>query len=170
VRNGVKKSADSYIGLCNLLERLAKRNQGMAADSLRFSQALVSLTEESESTYATDTNDVPLMNEGIKSTARHLETCQTLMEDEAKAWDEGALEDFKRQRDTLVSIRDMFDRRDRFAKDNIPQLERRIEANEAKLSQIKSKPEGTVKPGEAEKVEQAILAVRSPLLAHLFEY
>ena len=159
VRSGVRRSAETYIGLCNLLERLTKRSQGIAADSLRFSQSLRSLTEDSEPTYATDTNDVPLLNEGIKATAKHLETSHSLLEDEARAWDEGVLEDLKRQRDCLVSVRDMFDRRDRYARDNIPQLEKRIEGNEAKLAGIRAKPEGSVKPGELEKVEQAILSV-----------
>ena len=164
VRAGVKKSADTYIGLCNLMERLAKRNQGVAADNLRFSTALKSLTEELESTYATDTSDVPALNDGIKSTARHLETSHSLLEDEARAWDEGVLEDFKRQRDALVSIRDMFDRRDRYAKNNIPQLERRIDNNQAKLTTLRSRPEGTVKPEEQQKLEEAIMSVSTCLM------
>lgn len=122
-------------------------------------QALRSLTEDTESTYATDNNDVPSLNEGIKSTAKHLETSYSLLEDEARAWDEGVAEDLKRQRDCLVSVRDMFDRRDRYARNNIPQLERRIESNENKLANLRAKPEGTVRPGEQEKVEQAILSV-----------
>ena len=158
VRSGVRQSADHYIGLCNLLERLTKRNQGVAADHLRFSQALTNLVEASESTYATDTNDVPLLNEGINATARHLSVCQDLLEDEARAWDQGVLEDFKKQRDTLVSMRDVFDRRDRYARDNIRQLERRIEANENKLRNILTGTGG--KPGEQEKLEQAVRAVR----------
>ena len=158
VRSGVRQSTDHYIGLCSLLERLTKRSQGVAADYLRFSQALTNLTEASQSTYATDTNDVPLLNAGIGSTAKHLMMSQTLLEDEARAWDEGVLEDFKKQRDTLVSIRDMFDRRDRYAKDNIPQLERRIEANENKLAGIMAGAGG--KPGEQEKLELAVRAVR----------
>ena len=169
MRSGVRRSAETYIGLCNLLERLTKRNQGVAADSLRFSQSLRSLTEDTENAYATDSNDVPLLNEGIKATAKHLETSHSLLEDEARAWDEGVLEDMKRQRDCLVSIRELFDRRDRYAKDNIPQLERRIEGNEAKLASIRAKPEGSIKPGELEKIEQAILSVShpfSPLLAY----
>ncbi|KAL8835761.1 MAG: hypothetical protein Q9170_003193 [Blastenia crenularia] len=157
VRSGVRQSAESYINLCTLLERLLKRNQGIAADYLRFSTALINLTENSESTYATDTNDVPLLNEGIKSTAKHLTTSQTLLEDEAKAWDEGVLEDFKKQRDTLVGVREMFDRRDRYAKDNIPYLERRIESNEHKLQGLMNRPPNApVKPGEQEKLEQAV--------------
>jgi len=166
VRSGVKQSSEQYISLCGLMERLAKRNQGIAADYLRFSQALMTVTETSQSTYATDTNDVPLLNEGISSTAKHLTTSQSLLEDEARAWDEGVLEDFKKQRDTLVSVRDMFDRRDRYAKDNIPYLERRIESNENKLAGLMGIPEGTAaKPGEQEKLEQAVRAVSSTLLS-----
>lgn len=158
VRSGVRVSAENYINLCSLLERLTKRNQGIAADYLRFSQALISLTENSRDTYAMDTNDVPLLNEGISSTAKHLGTSQSLLEDESRAWDEGVLEDLKKQRDTLVAVRDMFDRRDRYARDNIPQLERRIENNEHKLAGLMGRPEGG-KPGEREKLEQAVRAV-----------
>ena len=164
VRSGVKRSAEVYINLCTLLERLAKRNEGLAADHLRFSLALQSLTEMTRDTYAIDTNDVPLLNEGIKATARHLSASQSLLEDEARAWEEGMLEDLKRQRDCLVGVREMFDRRDRYARNNIPQLERRIENNERKLQELRARPQGGVKPGEIEKVEESIFKVwpRSP--------
>ena len=160
VRSGVRRSSDTYVGLCGLLERLVKRNQGIATDYLRFSHALLVVTEATESTYATDTTDVAPLNEGINSTAKHLTVSQTLLEDEARAWDEGVLEDFKYQRDTLVAIRDMFDRRDRYARDNIPQLERRIENNEKKLAGLMERADGaTNRPGEQEKLEQALRAV-----------
>jgi sorting nexin-8 len=161
----VKRSSEIYIQLCTLLDRLAKRNEGLAADSLRFSLALTSLTESSMDTYAIDTNEVPLLNEGINATAKHLSTSQTLLEDEAKAWDEGVLEDLKKQRDTLVGMRDMFDRRDRLARDNIPQLERRIETSEAKLEALRLKPDGAVKPGEVEKVENSIIKDKESIVA-----
>ncbi|KAL1626156.1 Sorting nexin mvp1 [Diplodia seriata] len=157
VRSGVRRSAEMYINLCQLLERLCKRNEGMAADYMRFGLALQSLTEASKDTYFVDTNDVPLLNEGLNSTSKHLQSSQSLLEDEARAWDEGVLEDLKRQRDCLVSMRDMFERRDRLDRDNIPQLERRIHNNENKLQGIRDRPEHLVKPGEKEKVEEAIL-------------
>lgn len=160
VRSGVRRSAETYINLCAMMERLTRRNEGMAAEFFRFSQALQSLTEISQDTYAVDTNDVPLLNEGLNSTARHLDQSKQLLEDEARGWEEGVLEDLKRQRDTLVSVRDMFDRRDKYAKDNIPALERRIANNETKLQNIRNKPADLVKPGEAEKVEDAISKVR----------
>ncbi|KAK2748165.1 Sorting nexin mvp1 [Myotisia sp. PD_48] len=156
VRSGVRRSAEIYINLCNLLDRLVKRNQGVAAEYFRVSRALQSLTESTPDTYAVDTNDVPLLNNGINSTAKHLLSSQGLLEDEARAWDMGVLEDFKGQRDCLVAMRDLFDRRDRYAKDNIPQLEKRIETNERKLQELRTRGEGTVKTGEAEKLEDAI--------------
>jgi sorting nexin-8 len=155
VRNGVKRSAEIYINLCTLLERLAKRNDGLAADHLRFSLALQSLTEVTKDTYAVDTSDIPSLNAGITATARHLSASQSLLEDEARGWTEGVLEDLKRQRDCLVSVREMFDRKDRYARNNIAQLERRIEASEQKLQDLRARP-GAVKPGEIEKVEDSI--------------
>jgi len=159
VRSGVRRSADIYISLCSLLERALKRKEGLATEYLRFSTTLQSLIEVSEDTYRIDTNDVPLLNEGINSTARHMFVDQSIVEDEGKSWDEGVIEDFKRQRDGLVSMRDMFDRRERLAKDNIPQLERRIQGNETRLAGIRSNPDQQRNSGEAEKVEDAIMKV-----------
>jgi sorting nexin-8 len=163
VRSGVRRSTEVYINLCNMMERLAKRNEGIAAEYARFSGALLSLTEASKDTYAVDTNDVPLLNEGLNSTAKHLDQSRQLLDDEAKGWEEGVLEDLKKQRDCLVSMRDLFDRRDKYAKDNIPQLEKRIANNEQKLQAIRSKPAELVKPNEAEKVEDAIFKVNFPV-------
>ncbi|OXV09513.1 hypothetical protein Egran_02722 [Elaphomyces granulatus] len=163
VRTGVKRSAEIYINLCTLLERLTKRNEGLAADQLRFSLALKSLTEAVKAAYAVDTSDVPLLNEGIRATARHLSVSQNLLEDEARAWNDGVLEDMKRQRDSFVSMRDLFDRRDRYARDSIPQLERRIESNERKLQDLRTRPQGA-KPGEIEKVEEAIMRDKASIV------
>lgn len=158
-RQGVRRSADLYIAACNLLDRLVKRTEGVAADHGRLALSLASLIETSADTYATDTNEVPLLNDGLSATSKHLQNTRALLEDESKAWDAGVLEDLKRQRDALVSLRDMFDRRERLDKDNIPQLERRIQSNETKLAGLRAKPEGIVKPGEVEKVVEAIIKV-----------
>lgn len=158
VRSGVRRSSELYINLCTLVERLCKRKEAIAGEYGRMNLNLNSLAESSADSYAIDPNDVPMLNEGIKSTAKHIGSSQSLLEDEARAWDEGLLEDLKTMRDAHVSMRDMFDRRDRYAKDNIPQLERRIEANGQKLQNIRAKGEAA-KPGEAEKVENAITAV-----------
>ncbi|KAJ6439857.1 putative glucose transporter rco-3 [Purpureocillium lavendulum] len=156
-RSGVRRSAELYIAVCNIMDRLVKRTEGVAADHARIAMSLTSLTETSADTYATDTNEVPLLNDGLVAMSKHLRTCQTLLEDESRGWDEGVLEDLKRQRDALVSVRELFERRERLDKDNIPYLERRIQTNETKLANLRSKPEGMVKPGEIEKVAEAII-------------
>ncbi|KAK6849018.1 hypothetical protein PG990_002114 [Apiospora arundinis] len=139
------------------MDRLVKRSEGVAADHARMAVALGSLTEASTDTYATDTNDVPLLNDGLVAMSKGLRTAQSLLEDESRAWDAGVLEDLKRQRDSLVSVRDMFERRERLDKDNIPYLERRIQNNETKLAGLRAKPDGLVKPGEIERVVENII-------------
>lgn len=166
VRLGVRRSAELYINLCNLVERLCKRKEAIAAEYGRFGMNLTSITETTNDAFAIDTNDVPLLNEGVKATAKHLKTSQNLLEDESRAWDEGVLEDLKSVRDGMVALRDMFDRRDRLARDNIPQLEKRIYQSENKLSGIKAKGDAA-KPGEAEKVENSIVNV-SLIVSALF--
>lgn len=143
------------------MDRLVKRAEGVAADHARIAQSLIAMTETSADTYATDTNEIPLLNDGLTAMSKHLRTAQTLLEDESRGWDEGVLEDLKRQRDALVSVREMFERRERLDKDNIPYLERRIQANETKLASLRAKPEGTLKPGEIEKVAESIIKVRT---------
>jgi len=156
-RFAVKRSADLYITVCNTMDRLVKRTEGVAADHARLAVSLSSLVDATAETYATDTSDVGQINAGLTSTGKHLRTAQHLLEDEARAWEVGVLEDLKRQRDTLVSVLDMFARRDRLDRDNIPALERRIEANEAKLQTLRARPDGVGRPGDIEKVVEAIL-------------
>jgi sorting nexin-8 len=158
-RSGVRRSSDLYINACNLMDRLVKRSEGVAADHARLAVSLSSLTEASKDTYATDTNDVPLLNDGLVSMSKRLKTAQGLLEDESKAWEAGVLEDFKRQRDALVSVRELFERKERLDRDNIPYLERRIQTNETKLAGLRAKPEGLVKPGEIERVVENIIKV-----------
>lgn len=170
VRAGLRKSAEIYIQLCGLMERLERRHEGIAADYARFSLALNSLTDASEATYAVDevsayNGDIPALNDGLSAIAKRLSTSQNLLEDEAKAWDEGVLEDLKRQRDTLVSMRELFDRKERYAVDNIPQLTKRIATTETKLATLRNKPPAAVKPGEIEKLESAIARDKESIIA-----
>jgi sorting nexin-8 len=141
------------------MDRLTKRAEGVAADHGRLAVSIESLTQASADAYATDTNEVPLLNDGLMAMNKHIRQSQQLMEEESRAWDQGVLEDLKRQRDALVSVKEMFERRDRYDRDNIPQLEKRIQNNETKLANLRAKPDSLVKPGEIEKVTEAIIKV-----------
>jgi len=118
----------------------------------------------SEATYKMDTSEIALLNDGLNSVSKHFNTAQSIMEDEVKAWDVGILEDLKRHRDALVSMRELFDRKDKYAVDNIPYLEKRIRTTEEKLRNTRSKPQEQVKPGEIEKMESSIVADRESIV------
>ncbi|EGP90019.1 uncharacterized protein MYCGRDRAFT_99206 [Zymoseptoria tritici IPO323] len=163
VRSGVRRSADLYINLCTLVERLCKRKEALAAEYGRLNLNLVTLTEVTADTYAIDPSDVSALDVGLRGSARHINTSQSLLEDEARAWDEGVLEDLKTMRDGLVSVREMFERKDRLARDNIPQLEKRIAGNESKLAAVRAKGDGA-KVGEADKVIAAITADKQSIV------
>lgn len=158
-RSGIVRSAESYIHICNLFDRLVRRNEGFGAEQLRVARALQGLTESIPDTYTGVSNEIQLLNSGIMATATHLMTSQTLLGDESQAWNDGMLEDLKRQRDRLISMREMFDRRDRLTSNTIPQLEQQIEANEKKLEELRGRREGSVKPGEIERFEQSLQKV-----------
>jgi len=163
-RAGIKRSCETYIQMCILLERFGKRAEGVAADYRRISSTLTSLTEMSETTYATDTTEVALLNDGLNSVAKHYNEAEAIMEDEIRALDTGVLEDFKRQRDTLVAMRDLFERRDKYATDNIPALEKSIRANEDRLRAARAKPVEQVKAGEIEKLESSITSDKANIV------
>ena len=164
-RNGIRRSADIYTNLCILLDRLAKRNEGLAADQLRISLSLRSLSDASADTYATDTSGILNINESLRASAKHLSDGQILLIDEARAWDQGVVEDLKKQRDSLVSMRELFDRRDMYDKDNIPYLERRVQKNDKKLTEIRSKPDGEANRLEIGKITKAITSDKQSIVS-----
>lgn len=82
-----------------------------------------------------------------------------VLADESRAYDEGILEDLKRQRDVLVAMKDTFDRRDRLAGDNVVSLEKRITNTEVKIQTIRSKPDAQSQVDKITKHEEQIKKV-----------
>jgi sorting nexin-8 len=91
--------------------------------------------------------------------ARGLDLVSGVLIDESRAWDEGILEDLKRQRDVLVAMKEAFDRRDRLAVDNVPSLEKRITNAETKIQTIRGKPDASSKEDQIVKLEDQIKKV-----------
>ena len=115
---------------------------------LRITQALQTISNVSSDTYAADSGDILPLNMGLTAVGRHLTISQSLLDDEARAWDEGVLEDLKRLRDCLVSVRDMFDRRERYDRDTIPALEKRIHGQRREAAE---RPCQAGTPGQARR-------------------
>jgi len=158
VRAGVRRAADLYIALCTIAERLGRRQEGLAGEYGRMGAAWHALASEAHAdVYAGQ--DVRGLNAGVEGTARGVEQARGVLEDEARSGEAGGLEDLKTMRDALVSMRELFERREKGARDTIPALEKRILANETKLRAIEAKGE-QAKAGEAQRVGEAIMKVR----------
>ncbi|KAK9463776.1 uncharacterized protein V1516DRAFT_618068 [Lipomyces oligophaga] len=154
VKEGVKTEAELYTHLCLLIDRMEKRQESVAADHARFANSLNTLQDVAKQTYSVDDSDLNLINDGVSNVVKYLNNAQTLLEDESRGWEIGVLEDFKRHRDTLISIKELFDRREKLDVNTIPYLERRIRSNETRLSGMRNRSD--FKSSDIERVEQAI--------------
>lgn len=69
----------------------------------------------------------------------HISQASTLMDIQARAAQQGMVESLKRHRDLLISVRELFQRRDRIREGNLTEtLKKRIASNEAKLKTLRT--------------------------------
>ncbi|KAK9475451.1 uncharacterized protein V1510DRAFT_409235 [Dipodascopsis tothii] len=158
VKEGVKQEAEIYTHLCLLIDKMEKRQESVAADHKRFANAMSSLQDATSKTYSSvegSDNDLTLITDGLKNVSKYLSNAQTLLEDESRGWEIGVLEDFKRHRDNLISVKELFDRKEKLDINQIPYLERRISNNEARLSQIRGRSD--IRPSDIERIELAVV-------------
>ena len=151
-RYGLQVAIDDYIRLCAITERLTGRQKANAGESVKLAEILSSQTN-GKTLYTHDLTPpgiIPTLN----SVARHYDQASRILVDEAKGWEDGILEDLKRERDSLVSMKEMLDRWDRLGGDNIPGLEKRITSNAAKLDMARNS--AVTKPSEIVKHEESI--------------
>lgn len=144
---------DHYRNMCNLMERIARRQEGMATDYMRYSLALNSLIEKEKGCYIEDCYNCTQVVHGLEQVSSHFQRTSTVMEDVANATLDIVLENLKRQRDLLVSFRETFERKDRLVVDTVESLNNRIKANQTKLIPLDGK-EGTEQ--EIERLKSAI--------------
>ncbi|ODQ55147.1 hypothetical protein SAICODRAFT_17546 [Saitoella complicata NRRL Y-17804] len=156
VRTALKVQGQTWIGMCALLERLARRQEGFAMDLFRVSLSLGALVDDSSASICPTPNcqACPTTNTGLSLVSKHLQHAQGLLEDESRAWDDGVLEDLKRQRDKVVGMREMFERWEKGSGDDVAKLEKRIRTSEGKIANLRLK-EG--KEGEITKLGQGII-------------
>ncbi|CAI2169784.1 19346_t:CDS:10 [Funneliformis geosporum] len=136
VYNKLDDAIDHYRNMCNLMDRMARRQEGMATDYMRYSLALNSLIEKEKGCYIEDCYNCSQVVHGLEQVSSHFQKTGAVMEDAAIATLDTVLENLKRHRDLLVSFRETFERRDRLAVDTIETLNNRIETNQAKLTPL----------------------------------
>ena len=147
---------------CHILDRLRHRIRLTSVDYARYANFLTQLSEDTDLCPVSSCTDCPSIDNGLRSVARGLDLVSGVLADESRAYDEGILEDLKRQRDVLVAMKDTFDRRDRLAGDNVGSLEKRITNAEVKIQTIRSKPDAQNQVDKITKYEEQIKKVKPP--------
>ena len=146
---------------CHILDRIRHRVRVTSIDYARYANFLRQLSEDTDLCPVADCADCPSIDNGLRSVARGLDLVSGVLGDESRAYDEGILEDLKRQRDVLVAMKETFERRDRLAGDNVPSLEKRITNAEVKIQSIQGKPDAPTKADQIAKLEEQIKNVYS---------
>ena len=155
--------------LCALKDRIASRQLANAADHESISKALLTHAQ-SPTSYPSHPSTAPNIRMGLTITAKYFDISGSILSDESKGWEANALEDLKRERDNLVSMKEMLDRWEKVGGNNIPALEKRIISNDSKLESLRNAP--VPKPNDIVKLEESIIKDRDTIdtlkVRHIF--
>ena len=160
VRQTLVPAMNIYVRQCHILDRLRHRIRLTSVDYARYATFLTQLSEDTDLCPVHSCGDCPAIDGGLRSVAHGLDLVSGVLGDESKAWDEGVLEDLKRQRDVLMGMKDVFERRDRLAGDNVPSLEKRITNTEIKIQGLRSRPDAETRVDQIARLEEQIVKVR----------
>ncbi|CAB5187573.1 unnamed protein product [Rhizophagus irregularis] len=153
VNKKLDDTIDHYRNMCTIMERMARRQEGIATDYSRYSLSLNALIEKEKGCYIEDCHNCSQVVHGLEQVSSHFKKTSNVMEDMANATLDNVLENLKRHRDLLVSFKETFERRDRLSVDTIESLNSRLRSNQSKLSLIDGK-EGTEQ--DVERLKGAI--------------
>ncbi|OLL23107.1 Sorting nexin mvp1, partial [Neolecta irregularis DAH-3] len=142
---------DTYVTLCHLFENLITRKRSCSSDYKRISMSLGRLSGYPLLCSVPGTNGV---SPSLSYTSKTFLKITGLLDDESHAWDQGILQDLKMERDIIISLRQVFERRDKDV-DKITGWERHIDALVKKIAIIKERKEPP-KEGEIENLEHQI--------------
>ncbi|QSL66094.1 hypothetical protein MERGE_000469 [Pneumocystis wakefieldiae] len=120
------------------MDRLLKYQEKSAEDMMLFAFCLNVLAGGNKPVLIDGiiNDSFSCINKGMSAVSKHFLTAQEFLEEEAKILSEGILEDLKSQRDNLIAIKNMFDRKDKLDINNISFLEKRINSNVNKLADL----------------------------------
>jgi sorting nexin-8 len=136
-----EQAFEAVTQLCQIADRMYKRQDAMAADYDRLSRAFGYLNRNLPNVYLQAPDDMPALTAGLRSAEKYSSDAFLLLRDESNALDIGFLEDLKRIREFLASVKELFSRYQRLGGNKIEPLRRRIDLNTEKLSQMTGRPE-----------------------------
>ncbi|OAQ30072.1 hypothetical protein K457DRAFT_1831794 [Linnemannia elongata AG-77] len=139
VKRRLPASIEYYRTMVATLDRIQKRSEASAADYTRFSLAVGALADCEKQCHIDDCYNCGQLSQAYGKIGTHFSQASTLMEVQARAAQQGMVESLKRHRDLLISVRELFQRRDRIREGNMAEmLKKRIASNEAKLKTLRT--------------------------------
>ncbi|GAB5588904.1 Sorting nexin mvp1 [Umbelopsis nana] len=160
VASNIAASIEHYKNMCFAVERMIKRTEAQASDYSRYSLALRSLVDVSRACHQDDCSQCYQVAQGCEAVSTHIMKASTILEDKSAAATNGILENLKRHRDLLVSFKELLERKEKLAVNQIDALNKRINFNQTKVNQHRGVP-GL--ENEVERLDQALKADRTEL-------
>lgn len=159
------RSHDSVVQLCVLLDRVAKRQEAQAVDTAKIAYNLgAALPPSARVLYSVaDDGCVQQITRGLSRASARIETDCQLQQDEARGAQVGVLEEAKKLREALGSMRELFDRLEKYGGNNIPLLEKRIQQNQGRVTLARQRK---ALMSEIEKLDRAIRMDTEMIAAH----
>ncbi|GJJ72379.1 sorting nexin-8 [Entomortierella parvispora] len=139
IKRRLPSSIDYYRNMVHVMDRVQKRVEANAADFMRFSLSLNALGDSERQCHVEDCYNCGQLSQGYGKIGSHLGHASNIMESQAKATQQGIVEDLKRHRDLLVSVMQLLQRHEFSRQDSRTEMvHRRLAANDAKLKALKS--------------------------------
>lgn len=159
------RSHDSVVQLCVLLDRVAKRQEAQAVDTAKIAYNLGAALPPSARVLYSVAEDlcVQQITRGLSRASARIETDCQLQQDEARGAQVGVLEEAKKYREALGSMRELFDRFEKYGGNNIPLLEKRIQQNQGRVTLARQRK---ALMSEIEKLDRAIKMDTEMIAAH----
>ncbi|KAF9160112.1 Sorting nexin mvp1 [Mortierella sp. AD011] len=137
IKRRLPASIDYYRSMVHVMDRVQKRTEAAATDYMRFSLAVNALADCEKHCHVEECYNCGQLSQGYSKIGTHISQVSNFLDEQAKATQRGMVEDLKRHRDLLVSVKELLQRRDRLREaGTIETLEKRIAANEAKLKTL----------------------------------
>ncbi|KAF9912184.1 Sorting nexin mvp1 [Linnemannia zychae] len=139
VKRRLPASIEYYRTMVATLDRIQKRSEASAADYTRFSLAVGALADCEKQCHIDDCYNCGQLSNAYGKIGSHFSQASALMDHQARSAQQGMVESLKRHRDLLISVRELFQRRDRIREGNMSEmLKKRIASNEAKLKTLRT--------------------------------
>ncbi|KAG0204636.1 sorting nexin [Mortierella sp. GBA30] len=134
-------SIEYYRSMVHVMDRVQKRTEATAADFMRFSLALNALADSEKQCHVEDCYNCGQLSQGYGKIGSHMSQTSSVLEEQGRAMQRGVVEDLKRRRDLLVSVKELLERQDRDrARGEVwaKMLQKRNATNEAKLKSLQA--------------------------------